>query len=209
MIAARSRTPAGVALALLAAGGSSRMGRPKALLTRDGVSFVAHLAREALAAGCGRTLVVTGSSAPLVEQQIRELPVEVVRNRAWSDGMSGSLRLAVETVAGDPRIEAIGFLLVDQPEVGAPLLREVADLWCRSGAEIAAAGCSWGAGVPAIFGRGTFAELLALRGDRGARSVIARDAARVAVLQLAADLSDLDTPDDLAAGDSRYSYPRG
>ena len=80
---------------VLAAGGSRRMGRPKALLDWRGAPLVAgHVA--ALAAVCDRVRVVLGGHAPRVEEAL-PAGVEVVMNPRWAEtGMSDSLALALE-----------------------------------------------------------------------------------------------------------------
>src|SRR5688500_11092794 len=83
---------------VLAAGGSSRLGRPKQLVVHDGLPLVARAARAALAAGAGPVVVVLGGSAAAVRVALSPLAVELVVNDAWADGMGTSVAAGVRAL---------------------------------------------------------------------------------------------------------------
>lgn len=168
---------------VLAAGGSSRLGRPKQLLDYHGEPLIVHAVRVALAAQCDRTIVVWSSAAP--PPPLRH--VELVENPEWGEGIASSIRAAVRAADPDARLL---FALVDQPLVTSAHLRALAD----TNAPIVATGYRGVAGVPAVFGPEFREELLALRGDRGARAVIERHGAVVIPFEPAA--IDVDSEDD-------------
>jgi molybdenum cofactor cytidylyltransferase len=167
---------------VLAAGGSSRLGRPKQLLDYHGEPLVVHAARVALAARCDRTLVVWSSAAPPPPIE----GIELVENREWNEGISSSIRAAVRA-AGDARML---FTLADQPLVTSAHLRALVD----TNAPIVATGYRGIAGVPAVFGPEFREDLLALQGDRGARAVIEKHGGVVISFEPAA--IDIDCEDD-------------
>ena len=101
------------AAVVLAAGGSTRLGRPKQLLTRDGETLVHRAARLALESGAARVLVVVGAHADEVRAAVAALPVECLANPAWSSGMASSLRLAAEALASHDGATLL--LVCDQP----------------------------------------------------------------------------------------------
>jgi molybdenum cofactor cytidylyltransferase len=167
---------------ILAAGSSSRLGRPKQLLDYHGEPLVVHAARVALGARCDRTIMIWSQAATLPP-----IPgVEMVENPQWQEGIASSIRIAVEA-AGDARIL---ITLVDQPLVTSEhLIRLI-----RSSAPIAATAYRNVAGVPAAFGPEFREDLLALRGDRGARSVIEAHGAELIAFEAAA--IDIDREED-------------
>jgi molybdenum cofactor cytidylyltransferase len=180
---------------VLAAGGSSRLGRPKQLLWHRGRSLLRRAAEEALASGCEPVVVVLGAEAGRLAPELAGLPVKPVVNERWADGMSTSLRLGVEALG--PVVEACVLLLCDQPSVTAALLRGLVEAH-RHGHRLA--GCEYGdaLGVPALFDRSLFPELLNLGGDRGARPVLAAHAAEAARIAFPEGVLDIDTPEDAA-----------
>ena len=90
-----------VAAVVLAAGASSRLGRPKALIEIDGEPLVVKSASCALDAGCAPVVVVMGADADRIEPNLSCLDVRVRRNPEWRQGMSTSVRAGVEAL-GDP-----------------------------------------------------------------------------------------------------------
>lgn len=186
-----------VAIVVLAAGGSTRMGRSKQLLELGGVPLVGRAAMAALDAGLGRVVVVVGAEAERVETALAGLDVDVVKNPRWEEGMGTSLAAGVERVERDEGTEAVVIMLADQPTVDAAVLKRLAGAWRREGAEAAA--CMYGStrGVPALFSRGLFERLRSLPPDGGAKHVLADGKLRVAAVECpAAGLPDIDTPED-------------
>jgi molybdenum cofactor cytidylyltransferase len=137
-------------------------------------------------------VVVTGARAGRVAAALRALPVRVVRNPAWREGLAGSLRAGLARVPrGAPRVLV---LTVDQWAVTAVDLRA---LLRAAGRGHTAAACYAGTrGVPAVFARAARAELSAVRGERGAHALLQSPQVRAVPLPHAA--ADLDTPSDLA-----------
>jgi len=185
---------------LLAAGGSSRMGRPKQLLRYRGSSLVRRAARAALDAGCAPLIVVLGAAAEPVRAELAGLPVETVVNAGWAGGVSGSIRLGVARLSLDPRpIRAAVLLACDQPRLDATVLaRLMVAFDGRSGSRVA---CAYGdtVGVPALFERAWFPRLTRLGGDRGAKTLLAECPALLATVPWPEGAIDVDSPEDLPA----------
>src|SRR5947199_10199355 len=100
-----------VAVAVLAAGGSTRMGRPKQLLPFGGRSLLRHAAEAAVAAECGPVVVILGAGADRLRPELDGLPVAVAVNPEWELGPGTSVRAAVGAVELAAEVGAIVFLL--------------------------------------------------------------------------------------------------
>ncbi len=181
---------------VLAAGGSTRMGRSKQLLEFDGEALVRRAAKAAIGSGLGPVVVVLGSEADRVEVAMAGLDVALVRNPRWAEGMGTSIALGVETVARDSGVDAVGILLADQPKVDSAVLMRLGDAWREEGTDAAA--CVYGStkGVPAVFGKALFARLKGLPPAGGAKHILADSALKLATIDFPGGLADIDTPED-------------
>jgi molybdenum cofactor cytidylyltransferase len=191
-----------VSAVVLAAGLSSRFGRPggsKLIVPVDGTPLVRLSVCAALDARIGDVVVVTGAESARVEHALAGLDVRLVREPAFADGMATSLRRGIGAVAAGT--EAVVVALGDQPFVRPEAYRRVVQTWRDTAAPIVVPRYADhpAPAHPVLLSAVVFDELLALRGDVGARQVIARDPARVAVAEMAWDAPmDVDTPGDLA-----------
>jgi molybdenum cofactor cytidylyltransferase len=157
---------------LLAAGGASRLGRPKQILEWRGEPLVRHAARAGLAAGLDPLIVVTGHAAEAVQAAQSELPVRIVHNADWNAGQSTSVIAGLR--AAPPESGAAVFLLADQPRVPPALVRGLIDAHAVSLAPIVAPLVDGQRANPVLFDRVTFPELLSLSGDTGGRALFSR-----------------------------------
>lgn len=183
---------------VLAAGASSRMGRPKQLLDWGGRPLVRAVAEAALAAELDRLIVVTGAAGAAVAAALADLPVQIVANPEYAAGQSFSLRAGIAALPLDTAAAVV--LLGDQPFVTAPIIMALVNIWRRERAPIVAPLFGGVRGNPVLFDRVLFAELLDVTGDQGARGIIARDPARVylAPFDDQRPLLDIDTPEAYA-----------
>ncbi len=184
---------------LLAAGGSSRMGSPKQLLRIEDEALVTRMARRLVELEPASVMVVTGAASQAVKDQLSGLPVQIVHNPRWQDGMAGSLAAGVKNLPVE--VDGVLIMLCDQWQVGVEDLRELVRTWNADISHIAAA--CWDEegrqviGPPAIFPRALFEELINLRGDRGARAVIGKHRENASLVVMKNARFDLDKPADL------------
>lgn len=176
----------GLIAAVLAAGASVRLGRPKQLLQYRGEPLIRHAVRIALGARCDKTFVIVPPD--LLGDALEGMDVTVIENPEWRGGVSTSIRAAVKA-APDSRIL---FTLCDQPLITSEHLREMLGVE----APIVATEYRGIAGVPAVFGPQFSEQLSALEGDRGARSIIDMHIDSVVPIRLEEAGVDIDTFDD-------------
>jgi molybdenum cofactor cytidylyltransferase len=179
-----------VAGIILAAGESSRYGKPKQLLDFHGQPFVRVIAKTALAAGLAPVVVVSGANAEEVEAAVRDLDVMIFRNENWKEGQASSIRAGLNPhpalpSAGHPppnstevrRIwgrageGAAIFLLADQPQVTRHVLEALKSRHAEGLFPIVAPLIADRRGNPVLFDRVTFPDLLKLSGDVGGRAL--------------------------------------
>jgi molybdenum cofactor cytidylyltransferase len=177
---------------LLAAGASRRLGQPKQLVHSGGQSLLRRSARAALGA-CAPVLVVVGHQGERMAEELAGLPVTLVPNPGWEEGMAASIRAGI--LALPPDAEGALFLVCDQVAVSAAVVGDLLALRRLHPEAVVTCGYGGGRGIPSWFPRARFPELLALRGDRGARSLL--EEAGVVVLPFPEGAEDVDLPEDL------------
>ena len=151
-----------VAGLVLAAGGSSRMGRPKQLLPYGGGTLLDHTVATARACEFDQLIVAIGGEAQKVRAHVDLSGAQVVVNPGFGAGCSSSIAIAMEAL--DPRATTLVLLLGDQPGVLPATVRVL--LAARGDAPIAVCRYEDGRGHPFAFGRETFDELRDLHGDK-------------------------------------------
>ncbi|MBN3879301.1 MULTISPECIES: nucleotidyltransferase family protein [unclassified Nostoc] len=186
-----------IAIMILAAGASTRMGTPKQLLLYQGRSFLKYITEIAIASVCQPVVVVLGANAEQIHPQIKQLPVRVVKNSDWACGMSTSIKSGIELLNNLPqKIEAVVITLCDQPFVSPQIINQLVDTYYSTKKPIIA--CEYGdtLGVPALFSQTFFSELAALKETSGAKKVINNNLNEVFSIPFPLGDIDIDTPKD-------------
>ena len=184
---------------LLAAGASSRLGQSKQLLQIDGQPLVRRQARMLLALNPVCVIVVTGAEQSAVEQALHGLPVQVVHNSNWSQGMGSSLACGIRAMP--ERVRGALLLLCDQWKIMHHDLLALRQSWDLAPASAVTA--EWiddsaqsQFGPPVVFPRALFSYLIKLQGDRGAQQILKRYKGGVQRIFLPAAAFDIDQPGD-------------
>ena len=193
------RSGSSTAIIILAGGASMRMGRPKQLLTYGRSTLLRYAAEVAVASLCRPILIVLGAYASQLQREIDDLPIRSVINERWADGIGSSIQAGVETLTTydrADRTEALVLMLCDQPYVTAAVIDDLVTAYHLNDKGIIASEYDGTLGVPALFGRGYFAELAALRGAAGAKQMIAAHSSDVMPIPFPKGIADIDTPED-------------
>jgi molybdenum cofactor cytidylyltransferase len=180
---------------VLAAGAATRFGSPKQLVRVGGEALLQRAVSRATEVGGHAVTVVLGAHAAALTPLLRHSSATVLINRHWEEGLASSLRLGVSHLPGST--EAVLVTLADQAAVTTFDLRRLAGAWRRQPDSVIAASYEGHTGVPAVFPRHAFSQLLALRGDMGARPVLSQLADRVLRVPMPNAAIDIDTPEDL------------
>jgi molybdenum cofactor cytidylyltransferase len=178
---------------ILAAGSSSRLGRPKQLLPWKGSTLINHITREALQAPLQPIIIVTGAFAKEVNAALEGEPVVIAHNPQWSQGMASSIVKGISTLLTmTPGIDAVVIAVCDQPFLSAEILRSLADSQQPDHPIVA---CTYENTIatPALFHRSLFRELLMLNGDTGAKKIIREHRDKVTTIPFPMGHLDIDT----------------
>jgi molybdenum cofactor cytidylyltransferase len=184
-----------IALIILAAGGSARLGRPKQLLQFRGRSLLRRTLDAALRSGCAPIILVTGSRPDRIRAEA-DRSVIVTKNRQWRHGPGTSIRAGLRQAMRRDPIDAALLCVCDQPFISASLLRGMVRRFRAGGRSIVACRYDNTIGVPALFGRQWFNDLLNLDPDQGAKAIIRRNRRHVAIIPFPKGGFDIDTPAD-------------
>jgi molybdenum cofactor cytidylyltransferase len=184
------------AIIILAAGSSSRLGHPKQLLAHSRKNLLQHTILEALKA-IQNVVVVLGSNEKRIREEVNHLPVRFVFNKDWEEGISSSIRCGLMYVLKEePSIEAAIIMVTDQPFVASSLLENMVINYRVSKKPIIACAYKDTIGVPVLFDRLFFPDLLAVRGQSGARKVIEQNMDSAVTIPFPMGYVDIDTEED-------------
>ncbi|HSR68471.1 MAG TPA: nucleotidyltransferase family protein [Acidobacteriota bacterium] len=188
-----------IGVVVLAAGGSRRLGRAKQLVVWEGETLLRRAARTALGSACGPVVVVLGHRFEEMRREVSGLDVRVVVCEEWEQGMGRSLAWGIRgLVEGEVEgeLKAAIVMTCDQPLVTAGVLNRLIEEWAE-GRLVAACEYAGTVGVPALFDASLFEELMALKGDRGAKGVIRKHGESLGLVQFSGGEIDVDAPGDL------------
>jgi molybdenum cofactor cytidylyltransferase len=179
---------------ILAAGGSTRLGQAKQLLTFRDETLISRVVRAAAEAGCDPIVVVAGEIGDGIRQELDSTGATVVENAEWQRGLGTSIRRGVQEISESA--DAVVLLTCDQVLVDRSVIAQLIATQKKTGKRIVASSYANTLGVPALFGRSYFEALLALPDDSGAKSLIEERPDDVASIPFEDGAIDIDTPED-------------
>lgn len=201
-----------VGIVILAAGASTRMGAPKQLLHIDGKSLIKRMAEMAMDTPAYPIVVVLGANRTMIRPELDRMPITIIDNPQWEAGMASSIKMGlVGAYMTLKDLEAVIFLTVDMPYVSPRLIEEIIAkaekieegkeetpdiVACRYGGQM---------GIPVLFKRKLFNDLLELSGDNGAKKVILANKEKTVTIDFPQGKTDLDTIEEYRNFLSNYN----
>jgi molybdenum cofactor cytidylyltransferase len=179
---------------LLAAGESSRLGSPKQLLHWRDRPLLAHSIQQARAVLSERVIVVLGANSDAIKTAVDLNTVTTIANPDWQQGIASSIRAGVQALPDTATAALI--LLCDQPLINADHLQSLLNRWNDKQNYIVASQYPNSVGVPALFPAEYFPQLLALTGDKGAKSLLTKFADKLLTISLPEAELDIDSVAD-------------
>jgi molybdenum cofactor cytidylyltransferase len=196
-MATEKKGTANIGIIILAAGESSRLGRPKQLLLYNEKTLLRHAIQTALASKAEPVVVVLGAEADTMQNEVTWESVHLVKNSEWKEGMASSIRCGIKALAQiSPAGEGVILMVCDQPFVKASLLNDLVAAYQKTGKLVVSCGYEDTFGPPVFFHHSLFEELLQLKGDIGARGVVRQHADDVEVVSFPEGTFDVDTEAD-------------
>lgn len=185
------------AILVLAAGQSKRLGVPKQLLSFEGETLINRLLQLVKKSTQFPITLVLGANAKAIQDQLEETDLSILLNNDWEEGMASSIRAGIEQImTQDPGVDGVMILVCDQPFINEEHIQSLIEKQRLSGLPLAACYYAGVIGTPALFHRSIFPELLELKGDIGAKSIIKKRESEVAKLHFEQGAIDIDTMED-------------
>lgn len=186
-----------IGVVILAAGSSSRLGRPKQLLEYKNKTLLQRMIDMVMPFELTSSVVVLGAHSDEILEATNIGDAKVVINENWSEGIASSIRLGVtESIEVNASLDSILFLLSDQPFVSTELIRKLINTHENGSQRITACSYKQNVGVPAIFDKHFFPQLMELKGDVGAKKIILRNRDQVDEVVFKKGDFDIDTTED-------------
>jgi molybdenum cofactor cytidylyltransferase len=180
---------------VLAAGASTRMGRSKQLAELAGRPLLEHALAALAAAPLDEVVVALGAGADEVVERVELHGATPLLVEGWAAGMGHVLASALARLS-EPA--AVVVCLGDQPLVGPGVVARLVEAWRHGAGPVVAASYRGRLGNPKLFDRAVLAHLRRLRGDTGARDLLAAHPEWVTPVEVGTLGSDADVDDEAA-----------
>ena len=180
-----------IAILILAAGSSSRMGVAKQLLAVGETTLLGVAIEQALETNADKVYCVLGSNANTIKQSISRYHIESIINPNYKTGLSSSIAAGVQHLKNKD-FDALLIMLGDQPRITKDYLNEMMATFKNNGAKIIASNYDSSFGVPAIISKKYYHQLLQLKGDKGAKNFLNNENKEIIALKNTS-LMDIDT----------------
>jgi molybdenum cofactor cytidylyltransferase len=182
---------------ILAAGESNRLGYPKQIAKYKDKTLL-QLAIDA-ANGCEahKRVLVLGANRDEIKKTFPGSSIPNIPNPHFEKGMSSSLKIGLEYMLKFDQPDQILIMLCDQPFVDSKILNKLITTQAKEGKGIVACAYSKTVGVPILFGKAYFKELMELKGDEGAKKIAQLHEEDLVTISFPQGKIDIDTEEDL------------
>ena len=187
-----------IAILILAAGNSSRMGEPKQLLPWKNSILLNHSIHTATQVTNSKTYVVLGANHDLIKSKLKRDDIEILHNTNWKSGLGSSIAFGVKSImTSEYKFDGVLIKLSDQPLIDSNYLAGLIRLFKAVNNQIIASIYkSKKLGVPALFDSCYFEELSKLNQDKGAKKLITDHIDNVITVNANHLIADIDTKED-------------
>ncbi len=186
-----------IPILILAAGGSSRMGSPKQLLKWKNSNLLNHTISKAIELNLKEIIVVLGANADMIIPEIDNKEVKILINQDWENGLGSSISAGVNHILqSNSSIDGLLIMLSDQPLIEHNhYLKLIKNISSGNKAIVATKYSDSKLGVPALFDKFYFKDLIDLNSDFGAKQLISRYSENVISIENEKSRFDIDTPE--------------
>lgn len=183
-------------IVIIAAGNSSRLGRPKQLLEYRGKTLLQHIIDEADLANLNPIVLVLGANSDKITENVRNVD-HIVINESWENGMASSIAAGITELLNMENIpQNVIISVCDQPLLTAEVFLNLVKEKNSSSKNIVASIYAETIGVPALFGEKYYDYLLRLSGKEGAKKIINEFEADLSTISFENGRIDIDTEKD-------------
>ena len=183
-------------IVILAAGSSTRLGQPKQLLLFEGASLIKRVTKIALEVS-GKVVVVTGFESKKVQEELLGLPLIIVENGSFQEGIASSIRAGTSALMENFKsLSGVIFLVCDQPFLSRDIVEKLMTTAHVTNKKIISSAYGNTYGIPVLFDKSFFDRLLTLKGDMGAKKIIQENLADMGTIDFPGGSVDIDTMQD-------------
>lgn len=189
-----------IGIILLAAGSSSRFGHNKLLFMIDGMNLLDRTLQAATHCISDEILVVLGAKQEENQQILDEFNIQTIINENWEKGIGSSIKCGLEALLKKRKnLDAVIISVCDQPYLSSKIFDQLIDIYKESGKPIVASDYSVSIGVPVLYDKSMFAELLQIPDEHGAKKhiLVHADKGIMTTIPFPKGDVDIDTMDDI------------
>jgi molybdenum cofactor cytidylyltransferase len=186
-----------IAIIILAAGSSSRMGKIKQLLKVDNKTLLEMAIEAATTSNASAVFCILGANSEIIQKEIGPQNIDIIFNKEFNTGLSSSIAAAINDIEKrQVDIDAALIMLADQPEVNTEYLNKLIAVYQKNATKIIASNYNNNPGVPVIFPKKHFKNLALLKGDKGAKDFLKLHASETINIPRSSPLIDIDTKEE-------------
>lgn len=183
-----------IALIILAAGNSSRLGQVKQLVHRSDRSMIQYIYEQCVNSNLGSTYILTGAYHEEISQEVPS--ASVIYNPNWKDGMGSTIAFALQEIKSE-ELDGVVIILSDQIYFSSSILYDLINEANSSKSKVVNCQYQNGMGPPTYFDKSLFEELKKLGGENGAHSIVKKYFTKRSFIQFPKGHLDIDTQEDL------------
>lgn len=186
-----------IGVIILAAGASTRMGRPKQTLKIKDKTLLEISIEAAVQSIAEHVVVVLGANEKYGRPIVANHPIEILTNSDWEKGIGTSIKAGLRYLLEiQPKADAALFIVCDQPLITSAHIDKLVRKFQHSQKQIIASRYTDTLGVPALFRKTLFKDILEIKNDQGAKQIINRNLEDTDFESFPQGALDLDTPED-------------